>query len=393
VAIDPSLAWLLQPLTVEMFLDEIWAATHYHVKRQSACYFDDLLPGDEAVDDLLQRFRRDASAVRLMRGKDRKGAESFRLADGGLDIDLIRNDFDDGYTIVLDGVERRLPAVASLARSIEVELSFPTQVNAYITPPGSQGLVPHYDDHDVVVLQIQGSKIWHLYDTDVPAHELRRDNKTVAVADLPPSADFCLEVGDVLYLPRGTVHEAETNSAGSVHLTVGIHAPTVLTLAIGALHSLSFRDDRLSVRLPPRHLDDPNAQEALGILLRDAAAALEDSSATAGGLDALADVLVRRGQCPPIGPVANARGIDEQTLVRKHQPLYSRVKTATDGVALEFASLTINACPDHQAAMLFLSRSTAPFRIRDLPGLRPEQQIELARSLIVSGFLVRVFDD
>jgi hypothetical protein len=37
--------------------------------------------------------------------------------------------------------------------------------------------------------------------------------------------------------------------------------------------------------------------------------------------------------------------------------------------------------------------STEPFRVCDLPGLRAEQQIELARKLIVSGFLVRLSDD
>jgi hypothetical protein len=55
--------------------------------------------------------------------------------------------------------------------------------------------------------------------------------------------------------------------------------------------------------------------------------------------------------------------------------------------------LSINAGADHKAAMLFISRSTEPFRICDLPGLRAEQQIELARQLIVSGFLVRLSDD
>ena len=43
--------------------------------------------------------------------------------------------------------------------------------------------------------------------------------------------------------------------------------------------------------------------------------------------------------------------------------------------------------------MLFISRSTEPFRVCDLPGLTAEQQIELARSLIVSGFLVRLPSD
>jgi bifunctional lysine-specific demethylase and histidyl-hydroxylase NO66 len=99
--------------------------------------------------------------------------------------------------------------------------------------------------------------------------------------------------------------------------------------------------------------------------------------------------LVRRGQCPPVGPVSNAIAIDGETVVRKYQPLYSRVTAANDGVTLQFAHLSITASLDHKAALLFVSGSTEAFRVCDLPGLRAAQQTELARTLIVSGFLVR----
>jgi hypothetical protein len=330
-----------------------------------------------------------------MRGKDKKsGSESYRLGDGTLDLVGIRNDFAAGFTIVIDGVERYVRAIASLTQSIEAELNFPVQVNAYITPPGSRGLVPHYDDHDVLILQIHGSKMWQLYEgVHIPPHEMQRRDKAVPPDLLTPPIDLRLEVGDVLYLPRGLAHAADADAEPSVHLTVGIHTPTALALAIGALYSLSFRDDRLNAQLPPRHLDDPDVQASLTTLLRGAVSAIEDPGAIAGGLDALADVLVRRGRCPPIGPISNATGVDVQTVVKRYQPLYSRVKAVADGVTLQFASMSINAGPDHKAAMQFLAKSAEPFRVRDLPGLRAEQQIELARSLLVSGFLVRLPDN
>ena len=386
---------MLQPLAVETFLNEIWAKTHYHVKRCCAGYFDNLLPGPATVDELLELFHREPTSVRLMRGKDRKlGPDRYQVADGSLDLVSIRNDFADGYTIVLDSVERYVRAVATLSHSIEVELNFPIQANAYITPPRSQGLTPHFDDHDVLILQIRGSKLWHLYDgADIAPHELRREEKAVAADDLPLPTNFRVEAGDVLYVPRGKVHAAETNSEPSIHLTVGIHPPTVAMLAIGAIYSRSFHDDGLNALLPPRHLDDANVQASLDVLVRDALKTVEDPSAITGGLDLLADVLARRGRCPPIGSISNATGIGEQTLVKKYEPLYSWVKTVADGVVLQFASLSVGAGADHKAAMLFISRSTQPFRVRDLPGLNTQQQIDLARSLIVSGFLVRLPDD
>lgn len=384
-----SLAWLLRPLTVQTFLDEVWGVTHHHVQRSRSGYFDGLLHGPSAVDELLERVRPEPSAVRLVRGGESEAADAYRCPDGSLDLTRVRNALADGYTIVLNGLEQYVRAIASLSHSIEVELNFPTRVNAYLTPPESTGFEPHYDPHDVLVLQIHGSKVWRLSDgAAVPPHEIQR--RQGVAGDIPFPSELRLEAGDVLYLPRGRVHAAETASEPSVHLTVGIHAPTVLTLVTHALHSLSLRDDRLHARLPPRHLDDNAVRARLGGLVRDI---VEDPSVVAGGLDAMEDVLVRRGRCPPVGRISDAVAIDGETVVAKYQPLYSRVVAAGGGAALQFAQLSINVGADHSAAILFVSKSTEPFRVRDLPGLASTQQTELARTLIAAGFLVRLPPD
>lgn len=395
ISAELSLAWLLQPLSVKTFVDDIWAQDHYHVKRGCPGYFDGLLPGPSTVDELLELFRHEPAAVRLVKGRDKKGSDNYLLADGCLDVGRIRDDFADGYTIVLDGVEKYVRAVAKVARSIEVELNFPIQVNTYITPPGQTGLAPHYDDHDVLILQVQGPKIWHMYlGADRPPREIQREKDKAVDADgLPAPTDVRLQAGDVLYVPRGRVHSAETTSEQSIHLTVGIHAPTVLMLAIGALYSQSWRDDRLNARLPARHLDDAQLDATLRGLVREAVETVDDSGAMAGSLGLLADVLVRRGQCPPVGKISDANAIDGQTRVKKYQPLYSRVKAVEDGFALQFASLSTTAAADHEAALRFISAATEPFRVGELPGLSARQQADLARTLIVSGFLVRLPDD
>jgi bifunctional lysine-specific demethylase and histidyl-hydroxylase NO66 len=82
VNVEFSLAWLLHPLPVETFLDDIWGAAHYHVKRGCAGYFDGLLHGPSAVEELLELFRREPSAVGLVRGDEKPGPDTYRLADG-----------------------------------------------------------------------------------------------------------------------------------------------------------------------------------------------------------------------------------------------------------------------------------------------------------------------
>lgn len=394
---DFSLAWLLAPLSVDTFLDEIWGTTHYHVKRCCPGYFDGILDGPSAAKHLLELFRPEpgpAWAVRLVRADEQRGPDdTYRLADGTLDLVRIRNGFADGYTVVFDGIEQYVRAVAALAHFIEVELNFATKVNAYVTPPDSQGFVAHYDEHDTLILQIQGSKIWHVYDgADVSPHLMRR-RQPVDTAELAAPTDLLLEAGDVLYLPRGRVHTAETTSEQSVHLTVGVHAPTLFTLVSRELYSLSLSDDRVHTQLPPRHLADPDLRASVSSLVSEVAGYLEEPGVVAEALCALEDVLVKRGRCPPVGQaVSNVAGIDAHTRVVKYQPLYSRVATAAGGASLNFAQLVVNAGPDHQAALLFVSKSTEPFRVCDLPGLSAAQQTKLVRTLITSGFLVRLPD-
>lgn len=381
---------MLHPVGVDTFLDEIWATSHHHIQRCRPGYFDKLLPGPSAVDVLLEHVQPEPSAMRLVKGGADKDPASYRRADGGLDPVRVREGLAGGYTIVVNGVERYLRTIASLSHSIEVELNFPTRVNAYATPPKSTGFVPHYDPHDVLVLQIEGSKTWHLSDAAaVPPHEIQR-RKGVGTAGLTSSTDVTLQPGDVLYLPRGQVHSAETGSEPSVHLTIGLHAPTVLTLLTHELHTLSLRDPRMHARLSPRHLDDASARAGLGELVRDSVRALEDPEILTESLDALADVLVRRGRCPPVGRVSDTVGIDGRTLVAKYEPLYARVAHVDDRVVLRFAQLSVGAGADHEAAMLFLAGSTEPFRVGELPGLSTAQQIGLAQTLILNGFLVRL---
>jgi hypothetical protein len=220
-----------------------------------------------------------------------------------------------------------------------------------------------------------------------------RRQEPVAAATLTSPTDVRLEVGDVLYLPRGRVHAAEATSEVSVHLTLGIQAPTLHVLVTRALDSLTYSDDRVHTQLPPRYLDDPDARARLGGLVRDVADALEQPGVIEQGLDSLEDDFVKRGQIPPVGQaIASAVGIDGRTRVMKYQPLYSRVTNTPDGVALHFAQLVVNAAADHKDALQFLSKSTEAFRIRDLPGMSAAQQMELARILIVNGFLVRLPD-
>jgi hypothetical protein len=94
--------------------------------------------------------------------------------------------------------------------------------NAYLSHGASDGFGAHWDDHDVLVVQVVGTKRWHLYEPVEPAPVRGRSPDTVAAAEW---ATFDLAPGDVLALPRGWGHRVVGTSSWSVHLTAPLRAP------------------------------------------------------------------------------------------------------------------------------------------------------------------------
>ena len=129
----------------------------------------------------------------------------------------------DGATIVLQGLHHLWLPLARYCRRLEAFLGHPVQANAYYTPAGSQGLPVHHDTHEVISLQVAGSKRWLVYE---PVLELPLKNqryRSALGAPGEPMLDVTLRAGDTLYLPRGWLHQALTSDEDSLHITVGVN--------------------------------------------------------------------------------------------------------------------------------------------------------------------------
>ncbi|CAL2225728.1 unnamed protein product [Prunus armeniaca] len=143
--------------------------------------------------------------------------------------------YKEGYTIALRGMEFRFESLAAIANELASLFGQPSVgANMYLTPPNSQGLARHYDDHCVFVCQLVGTKQWRLfpqsnvqlprlYDTLDWLHDSEVQNS------MAECKQFLLREGDILYIPRGILHEACTENISfdgsdgySLHLTLGI---------------------------------------------------------------------------------------------------------------------------------------------------------------------------
>eukprot|EP00435_Cladocopium_sp_Y103_P069268 s70_g33.t1 len=141
-----DLAALLAPVTPEDFRRHVFEADALHVARPRC-------PGYYApLEDL-------SSPQRL-----------FKLMDDGIEtppppssIDEVKRLFSEGWSIQWLQPQHEHDALSAMVATLESQFGCLVGVNAYLTPGGAQGLAPHWDDVDVFVLQLGGSKAWTLH--------------------------------------------------------------------------------------------------------------------------------------------------------------------------------------------------------------------------------------
>jgi len=138
--------------------------------------------------------------------------------------------------------------IHSMLSLLESEFGCMVGSNAYLTPLNSQGFAPHYDDVDVFILQLEGYKRWRVYAPFNKRETLpRQSSRDYTEKEIEENGDEVLDVvlspGDVLYLPRGWIHQAETVSRPS-HMPklTGIKDDHSLHLTVSAMQNWCWAD-------------------------------------------------------------------------------------------------------------------------------------------------------
>jgi hypothetical protein len=180
----------------------------------------------------------------VLRDGDVIPASEFRAADGRVRADALAALERQGVSFVIAHIQDDVPEVGAMANAIAKQVGHTVWVNAYVTHRQGGALLPHYDDHDVLVLQVHGTKHWFSHGTPIP---LPIERSPDGVDFGPPSWDAVLEPRDVLFMPRGEVHHAEVLGDLSVHLTFGIDTLRGVDFAesivAGLGSELLFRED------------------------------------------------------------------------------------------------------------------------------------------------------
>jgi len=265
--------------TPDRFAQEVWSRGYRHFPNADAdCYADVL--SLSLVDSLIATGGLRAPSLRLVRSGQSVPRVSYTRSQttGGLRVSdaidargAVRG-FASGATVVLQALHRLVPSVQAFCYELEDFFGHPLQANAYLTPEGARGLGVHHDTHDVLVLQLFGTKNWRLYPQAVvnavdgyPASKRHPELES-------PDVSLTLSPGDCLYLPRGLPHDAESTEGASLHLTLGIRSPTwldVLGRALEKAHEMPDLRASLPLRYSSSLASSSAGPEELALKLRE----------------------------------------------------------------------------------------------------------------------------
>lgn len=384
----PSLEWLIHPIGREVFFRDYWEKQPLVVKRRRPDYFSPLLSLDE-VDRVLTTLDLRYPNVTLKNAARNVTAEDYTVRGDALDVARIYQLFEEGSTITLAFLDTVVPALASLCRSLENEFSFPFQTNVYFTPPRAQGARYHYDTHDVFVLQVVNSKRWTIYGTPVESPLSVQEFDSAQHERGEPTLQFELEPGDVAYVPRGIVHDAQSGDELSLHITAGILARAWTDLLLEFVADACLNGPAFRKSLPPGFarpgFDRAEARKAFGNLLQK----LADKPNLDPVLDRFVDEFV--STCPPLlrgqmNQMASLARLSADSTVGARPGLIYYLRTEGDLVLLECYGRTIKF-PARAAEAIHFALSSSRFHVRDIPALDDAGKLILVRRLIREGLL------
>jgi ribosomal protein L16 Arg81 hydroxylase len=379
-----SLSTLVAPVAAEEFRSRYWERQTLVIHRNDPDYYHGLFNLEE-FDEVVTC---EPEYVKVANAATNKGA-SYK-GDRTEGMEAVLGDMRAGGTLVLDQLHHRHPKLRLLCRVLAAELGHRFQTNLYLTPSSGKGFTPHWDNHDVFILQTVGSKSWKI---EKRRREIPDKIGSIADEDRELRGDldsFVLEQGDLIYMPRGFVHAAECGSEPSLHITLGVTGVFWDDLLYAAVKAAILQDERLRHTLPLGFHHAPD--EVIVKRLRGAFRELADETFLSRVVAQYKDELVRTYPLDVSDQIIDffrPRPLTIDDVVGARRAIVYQMHDGDESVRLNYGARAIVFPSFFREALEFALHRPA-YVIREIPGdLQDEERIAFAERLLEEGLVVR----
>lgn len=389
-----SLQQLIGSCKLDVFLREHWEREFLFLDKFGVEVSDVLDISD--IDFVLSRQAISYPFIRLVKhGKEipladylRKPFDAeFRL----IDSDKVLSFYSDGATVILQRAHLWIEKLAAFTDKLQKDLHFPVNCNVYITPSQSKGFEPHFDTHDVFILQIDGEKVWNLYNTPTPlpleTESLTKERSGDYLKE-KPTHELTLQEGNLLYVPRGLVHDTFTRSKRSIHVTLGIFPPRGVDLfkaITTAASKLEFFKKSIARGVENKEMlmdfSKSLSGEFLGVIKQ-----FTDTEITTFIATSFIGVPAQDNH-GRFQDILLLESIKPETQVYRRERISFIISKSPGKLALAFYDKTI-VFPDYVYESITFILSHSSFAVKEIAGcLNVDAKLVLVRKLVKEGFL------
>lgn len=384
---------LIQPINIEDFAANYWEKQVLHIQRNNPDFFFSLF-SIEDLDKVLEYNRPHGSSLKVVKSNQPMNSTVYENQDGSLNLNQLYTAYVDGYSILINGIQRFWEPIKMLMESLRNDISHNASANLYLTPENEKAFSPHYDSHDVFALQISGEKHWILYDeTHLKTPLLNSYQPTFQREQLTGAREITMRAGDILYMPRGVPHEAYTTDKSSMHITVGIQSVQWIDFITKSLLNLSQKHIELRKALPIGFLNSDNENllstdeelDFINILQQ-----VFQKENIAGSLNILGEEFRTKEQPKPDGHFSSLDRLNHihlESQLSKREGLTSKVTNSASGARISFQGNTIKGPSQIVNTLVFISQQEGIFSVKDIPFLNNENKLKLAKRLVRGGLL------
>ncbi|MDT7729635.1 MAG: hypothetical protein QOI21_6211 [Actinomycetota bacterium] len=183
--------------------------------------------GWQVLEELLATATFEPNMVRLIADRGRVEPDLYLATtlSGGivkrsLRAEVLLHELSNGATLTVNGADLLHTGLQADRELLEYAVGRIAWCNGFVSHTGVSAFGRHHDNHDVVVIQAEGTKHWRVFD---PALD------TVVF-------DAITGPGDVLHVPTGWDHEVTGTGEPSVHWTFGFRVPSGSELVLDELN-------------------------------------------------------------------------------------------------------------------------------------------------------------
>ncbi|XP_049445901.1 ribosomal oxygenase 1 [Epinephelus fuscoguttatus] len=213
--------WLINPIPAKTFFKDVWEKKPILVQRKNPDYYKGLF--STAEFDRILRQEDVQFGVNLDVTSYTNGKRETHNPPGRALPYTVWDFYGSGCSLRMLNPQAFSSTVWSVLSILQEHFGSMAGANVYLTPPGTQGFAPHYDDIEAFVVQLEGKKHWRVYNPRTEDEVLAvfsSENFDQAVIG-KPILEVVLEAGDLLYFPRGFIHQGDClPDAHSLHITI-----------------------------------------------------------------------------------------------------------------------------------------------------------------------------